>query len=149
MTTDIRLTGRLVPIKPEHRWKWWLSGLAVQFVTVGAAVAWAYNRFKHDSVAGATLRTTLTLVWKEMLHEPAGVGLLVVAAIGVAVGGVLLARPHVTNLWVLLVAVPVGAIAGLLILGAAVLLISILYFIGDAIPSGGGSSRKKKDDPSR
>ena len=71
------------------------------------------------------------------------------------VGSVMLARPFAKHWLTLLVAVPIAALCGALVLGVAVLLITLVVFLlsdgGDFSfdfgGGGGGSTRKKDDKP--
>lgn len=125
---------------------WIACGLLIQAAGMALVLAWAYRKYKDDAVEGAALRTTFKLIWMETLHSPAGVGILAGSAVLFAAGSMLLARPYVRSLPMLVVGVPVAAVAGLALLGALALVIALIAFLayigfsGGSGSGGGGSS---------
>lgn len=108
---------------------WIVCGLLLQAAGIAMVLAWAYRKYKNDAVEGAALRTTFKLIWMETLHSSAGIAIFAGTAVLFAVGGVLLARPYVRSLPMLLIGVPVAALAGLAVLGALAFVVAIFVFL--------------------
>ena len=142
---------RLRPV--NARWPWITGGLVLQLAGVAAPAAYVISKAHHEDVTGQISKATLTLAWRQAVHSHAGLALMIAGAALFVVGSVLLARPFVKSYLTLFVAIPIAALAGVLILGAAALVIALLFAIlsgGDFIDVGGGSSggsaRKKKPE---
>jgi hypothetical protein len=150
-----RLQGALLlpPVTSRKAWIGW--GMVVQVIGAGASIGWLVARAKKDAaVGGLALRATVRMAWLEMLHTPSGIAVLIFSAAVFAIGSVLVARPYVRSTPALLGAVPVAAVAGLLVAGALALLVAVFIAIamaggpGDLGGIGGGSGKKKKRDQS-
>jgi hypothetical protein len=123
---------------------WIVCGLLIQASGIAIVLAWAYRTYKDDAVEGAALRTTFKLIWMDTLHSRTGVAILIGSAVLFAAGSMLLARPYVQSLPMLVVGVPVAAVAGLALLGALALvvaLIAFLAYVGFEAGSGSGGGR--------
>ena len=81
---------------------------------------------------GAALKTTVKLIWADTMHSHAGIAILAGAAVLFAVGSVLLARPYVRSMPMLLIGVPVAAVAGLVVLGGLALVVAVLALLAYA-----------------
>jgi len=143
--------GRLAPV--AHRAGWIAGGLALQLVGLGGPIAYVVTRAKHESITGLLTVATVRLAWHESVHERKGIAILAAGAIVFALGSVLLARPFVKRRLTLLVAVPIAAACGAVILGVAALVVTLVVLISEAggdvgdlgnIPSGSGGSSGKK-----
>lgn len=126
----------------------------MQLVGIGGPLAYVITKAKHESIGGLLSVATVRLAWHESLHAKAGVAVLVAGAVLFAIGSVLLARPYAKRRLTLLLAVPVAAVCGALVLGVAALIIGLLVLLiwNDVdIPSfgggGGGSSKKRRAQP--
>lgn len=143
------IPGRIPPT--QHRDWWVLIGLLLQLAGIGGPAFYVWRKAKHQDVVGKLTVATVKLAWHESLHAKAGVGVLIGGAAVFAVGSVVLARPYAKHWLTLLVAVPIAAVAGALVLGVAALvlaLIWVLFITGANVGGGGGGSSKKKDaDP--
>jgi hypothetical protein len=136
---------RLNPVKT--RWPWVTSGLILQLVGVAAPAAYVITKAHHQDVTGRISKATLTLAWRQAVHSHAGLALLICGAALFVVGSVLLARPYVKSWITLFVAIPLAALVGVLLLGAAALVVALIVaalWSGDFIDWGGSSSRGKK-----
>ena len=146
-------TPSLRPV--AHRGGWIAGGLATQLVGIGTPLAYVLTKAKHESVGDALTVATFRLAWHQSLHTKVGVADLVTGAVIFAIGSILLARPFAKRKRTLLVAVPLAAACGALVLGVAAIIIGLIVLIlwnsdGD-IPSFGGSSgssKKRQPDPS-
>jgi len=150
---------RLKPV--TARWPWITGGLILQLAGVAAPAAYVISKAHHEEVTGQISKATLTLAWRQAVHSHAGLALMIAGSALFVVGSMLLARPFVGSYVTLFVAIPLAALAGVLILGAAALIIALLFAIlsgGDffdfssgGAPSGSGGSsgaratRKKRD----
>lgn len=142
------IPGRIEPT--AHRGWWIFVGLLLQLVGVGVPAAYVWTKAKHQDVGGLITVATVKLTWHESLHVKTGVEVLAGGAALFAVGSVVLARPFVKHWLTLLVAVPLAALCGALVLGVAALVIAFVVAVafggGDLGGSGGswGSSGKPK-----
>jgi hypothetical protein len=129
---------RLRPVSP--RWPWITGGLALQVIGAAAPIAYIVNKAHHEDIGGQISRATLTLAWRQAVHSHAGLALMIGGAAVFVIGSILMARPFVKSWVTLFVAIPIAAVAGLLVLGAAAILISLLVVgadeLIDAIPVG-------------
>lgn len=142
---------RLKPVRA--RWPWVTGGLVLQLAGVAAPAAYVISKAHHEDVTGQISKATLTLAWRQAVHSHAGLALMIAGAALFVIGSVLLARPFVTSYLTLFVAIPLAALAGVLILGAAALVIALILAIlsgGDSVDVGGGgsasSSKKRRQD---
>ena len=142
---------RLAPVAP--RWPWITGGLALQLIGVGAPVAYVLEKAHREDVGGQITRATLQLGWRDAVHSHAGLALLICGAIIFVGGSMVLARPFVTSWVTLFVAVPLAALAGVLVLGAAAILVALIaagaddLFTGWSDVGGGGSGSTRKRQP--
>lgn len=137
-----------------HKARWIAGGLALQLAGIGGPFAYVVSRAKHESIGGLLTVATVKLAWHESVHERKGLAILAAGAIVFALGSVLLARPFVRRRLTLLVAIPLAAVCGALVLGLAALVITLICLLENAggdignIPGGsGGSSKKTAADP--
>ncbi|NUP52544.1 MAG: hypothetical protein HOW97_35255 [Catenulispora sp.] len=143
------IPGRIRPT--AHRGWWIFVGLLLQLVGIGVPAAYVWSKAKHQDVGGLITVATIKLTWHESLHVKTGVEVLAGGAALFAVGSVVLARPFVKHWLTLLVAVPIAALCGALVLGAAALVIALLvalaYGGGDLGSGWGSGSGKVKPKP--
>ena len=139
--SGIRRVARWHPLTPvAHRGRWIGSGLAVQALAVAGLGAWAYGKYKKDAALGMAAKATVKLVWQEAVHSGQGIAVLVAAALVFAFGSVLAARPYARTVEMLVVVVPLAAIAGVVVLGVIALLLAVIIAIAWASDGGGGGS---------
>ncbi len=147
---------RLRPVRV--RWPWITGGLILQLAGVAAPAAYVISKAHHEDVTGQISKATLTLAWRQAVHSHAGLALLIGGAALFVIGSVLLARPFVKSYLTLFVAIPLAALAGVLVLGAAALIIALLFAIlgggdffdfGSSGPSGGNNKKKKQQQQDR
>lgn len=96
------------------------------------------------NAAGHLSSATVRFAWRSDAHTAAGLTLLLVGAAVFAIGSVLMARPYVTRRSTLLVAVPIAAVVGVLVLGVLALLLWGLVEGGFDLGGGGGGRRDRK-----
>jgi hypothetical protein len=142
---------RLKPVK--ERWPWVTSGLILQLIGVAAPAAYVIIKAHHQDVTGRISKATLTLAWRQAVHSHAGLALLIGGAALFVVGSVLLARPYVKSWFTLFVAIPLAALVGVLLLGAAALIVALILaaawsgdFIDWGSSSSGGGRKKRPQD---
>ena len=107
------LTGPRRPPAP-----WIACGLILQAVGAGGVAAYVWFQVRHQNIGVHITAATIRLAWHGEVHTRAGLAVLVAGALIYAAGSVLMARPYVTRPVTLFVAVPVAAVAGLLVLGS-------------------------------
>ncbi len=145
----------LGPIHARGRWVAW--GLVLQVIGVGIPVAAAVRRAHEAGVGGALTHYTVRLVWHEMLRSGADVALIVLGVALFVAGAVVLARPFVRRVSTLLVAVPLAAVAGLVVFGVVALLVALVVAatasagdaevggaLADFLPDGWPGRRRRK-----
>jgi hypothetical protein len=132
--------GRLKPV--ENRFAWITGGLLLEVIGAVVPAIYMFTKAKHESLGGSITRATIRLVWHQSLHSGAGIAILIGGAVVFAAGAVALARPYSKHVVVLIVGVPVAAIAGLLVLGVFALVIACVVAVAEGLdidlPSGGG-----------
>jgi hypothetical protein len=132
--------GTLKPVK--NRFPWIAVGLLLQVIGAAVPAIYMFTKAKQESVGGSITLATIRLVWHESLHSRAGLAILIGGGVVFAAGAVALARPFCKHLLVLVVAVPVAAIAGLLVLGVFALVIAFVIAAAEGLdidlPTGGG-----------
>jgi hypothetical protein len=137
------MLGAMGSLKPvENRFPWIVGGLLLEIVGAAVPAIYMFTKAKHESLGGSITRATIRLVWHESLHSRAGIAILIGGLVVFAAGAVALARPYSKHFGVLLVGVPVAAIAGLLVLGVFALVIALVVAAAEGVdidlPSGGG-----------
>jgi hypothetical protein len=137
---------RLRPV--ARRWPWISGGLLLQLIGAGAPVAYVVNKAHHEDLGGQISKATLTLAWRQAVHSHAGLDLMVVGALVFVVGSMLMARPFVTSMFTMFVAIPIAALAGVLVLGAAAILVALLLAgaddLIDVFDFGGTSDSRRR-----
>src|SRR5262249_26100691 len=139
----------------SKRWPWITSGLLLQLIGAGAPIAYVLDKAHKEDVGGQISKATLTLAWRQAIHSHTGLGLLIGGAAVFALGSILMARPFVKSWVTLFVAIPLAAIAGVLVLGAAAIVVALIIagaddlatFWTDTGPSGSSRKRKRGQEP--
>jgi hypothetical protein len=111
--------GDLAPVKRRMHWIVW--GLVLQIVGVAIPVVVVVQRAKKDNVVGQVTRYTVRLAWHEVLRSGSDLTLIILGIIIFVAGSIVLARPFVRRTSTLLVAIPLAATLGIMVLGVAVL----------------------------
>jgi hypothetical protein len=128
---------RLKPVAP--RWPWVTGGLLLQLCGAAAPIVYVLNKAHHEDVGGQITRATLTLAWRQAVHSHTGLYLMIAGAAVFVAGSMVMARPFVKSWVTLFVAVPIAALAGVLVLGAAAIVIGLLAIgLDDLFDFGGG-----------
>jgi hypothetical protein len=132
---------------------WVASGLILQAVGAGGVAAYVWLKVRQQNIGGHVTAATIRLAWHGEVHTRQGLAVLAAGALIYAAGSVLMARPYVARPMTLFVAVPVAAVAGMLVLGVlafiAALLIAALEY-GDlfgldfSLDFGGDRRRAKR-----
>jgi hypothetical protein len=148
---------RLAPVSP--RWPWITGGLVLQLIGAGAPIVYILNKAHHEDIGGQISRATLTLAWRQAVHSHTGLALMIAGAAVFVLGSIVMARPFVRSWVTLFVAIPIAALAGLLVLGAAAILVGLIAVGADELinfmpsgSSGGDRSsterrRRRQPDP--
>lgn len=102
------------------------GGLALQAVGAVGVAAYVWLKVRHQNIGGHITAATIRLAWHGEVHTRQGLAILAAGAVIYAVGSVLMARPYVSRPATLFVAVPVAAVAGVLVLGALAFIVALL-----------------------
>ncbi len=112
----------LTPVAAPKRWV--AIGLVLQLLGVGPPAAYLISKIRHENIGGHITAATVRLTWHGQVHTTTGLLVLIAGAAVFAIGSVVMARPYVNRPATLFIAVPVAAVAGMLILGVVALLIA-------------------------
>jgi hypothetical protein len=134
----------------QSRWPWVVSGLIVQALGVGSVAVVMWHNIRNQSLGTHITAEMVKFAWHSELHNRAGLIVLAVGAVIYAAGSVVMARPYVSRPVTLLIAVPIAAVAGMLLLGVLALVVAALYSAfanssGGGM-SGGGVKRDRRND---
>jgi hypothetical protein len=136
---------------PRRRRGWWvLGGFLLQAIGAGGVAAFLWVKVRREDLGGHITTMMVKLAWHSEVHTRQGLAILIAGAIVYAAGSVVMARPYVTNTATLLLAVPVAAVVGLLVLGVLALIVALIVFLASMnadLPSGGGGAGKAKRKP--
>lgn len=140
--------GRCVLGPLRSRASWVVSGLLLQAAGAGGVAAYVWLNVRHQNLGGHLTAATIRLAWHGEVHTRQGLAVLAAGALIYAVGSVFMARPYLTRPVTLFVAVPVAAVAGLLVLGVLALVVTLLLAAlanGDVSfdPGFGGDRRRR------
>jgi len=138
----------LAPI--QSRWPWVVWGLIVQALGVGSVAVIMWHNIRNQSLGTHITAEMVKFAWRSELHNRVGLIVLVFGAVIYAVGSVVMARPYVSRPATLFIAVPIAAVAGMLLLGVLALAVAALYSAlanssGGGL-SGGGAKRDRRND---
>lgn len=117
--------GRLPgPLHARAPWVAW--GLLVQVLGAGSVAVVLWRGIRNQGISGHVTAEMVRLAWRSELHTRLGLIVLVAGSVVYAAGSVVMARPYVSRPVMLFVAVPVAAVAGMLVLGALVLVVAVV-----------------------
>jgi len=133
----------------RSRASWVASGLILQAVGAGGVAAYVWLKVRHQNIGGHVTAATIRLAWHGEVHTRQGLAVLAAGALIYAVGSVLMARPYVARPMTLFVAVPVAAVAGMLVLGVLAFIAVLLIVLADGgldfgLDFGGDRRRAKR-----
>lgn len=136
------------------------GGLALQVLGAGGLAAFVWLKVRREDLGGHVTAATIRLAWHGEVHTRQGLMVLVAAAVLYAAGSTVMARPYVSRPVTLFVAVPLAAVAGLLVLGALALIVALVIAaftsdgfdllgldFGSGSGSGGGRRRRRRGQP--
>jgi hypothetical protein len=121
-------------------------GLIVQALGMGSVAVVVWKGARNQSVGSYVTAQTIKFAWHSQLHTKAGLIVLAAGAAVYAAGSVVMARPYVTRPATLFVAVPLAAVAGMLLLGVLALVIAALVNAADIDPFPDVGGRKRRRD---
>jgi hypothetical protein len=81
---------------------------------------------RGQDIGGRVSAATIRLAWHGEVHTRQGLAVLAAGVFIYAAGSVLMARPYVTRPVTLFVAVPLAAVAGMLVLGVLAFIVALL-----------------------
>jgi hypothetical protein len=141
--------GRRILGPLRSRWPWVVWGLIVQALGVGSVAVVMWRNVRDQSLGGHITAEMVRFAWHSELHNRAGLIVLGAGAVIYAVGSVVMARPYVSRPATLFVAVPIAAVAGMLLLGVLALAVAALFnafavSVGDGSARGGGEQRRDR-----
>ena len=149
MGTELVKADRvLAPL--QSRWPWVVWGLIVQALGVGSVAVIMWHNIRNQSLGGHITAEMIRFAWHSQLHNRTGLIVLAAGAVIYAVGSVVKARPYVSRPAMLFIAVPIAAVAGMLLLGVLALVVAALFSAfanngGGGLP-GGGAKRDRRND---
>lgn len=105
---------------------WAASGLILQAVGAGGVGAYVWRGARRQNIGGRVSAATIRLAWHGEMHTRQGLAVLAAGVFIYAAGSVLMARPCVTRPVTLFMAVPLAAVAGMLVLGVLAFNVAVL-----------------------
>jgi hypothetical protein len=142
--------GRRVLGPLRSRTSWVASGLILQAAGAGGAAAYVWRSARRQDIGGRVSAATIRLAWHGEMHTRQGLAVLAAGVFIYAAGSVLMARPYVTRPVTLFVAVPLAAVAGMLVLGVLAFIVALLVAalengdLGFGLDIGGDRRRLKR-----
>jgi hypothetical protein len=135
----------------RSRYPWVASGLSIQVLGVAMVAAIMWRSIRNQSLGGHITAEMIKFAWRSELHTRIGLSMLVAGSVIYAAGSVVMARPYISRPAALFVAVPIAAVAGLLVLGVLTLVLTALFALlenGDLgldsfLPDGGTRKRRR------
>ena len=118
---DQRMTLHRLPGRLRSRMPWVAWGLLVQALGAGCIAIMVWHGVRLQGIAGHITAEMIKLAWRSELHTHVGLVVLVAGSVVYAGGSVVMARPYVSGPVTLFVAVPIAAVAGLLVFGVLAL----------------------------
>ena len=143
---DSEATGHRILGPLQSRYPWVIWGLIVQALGVGSVAVVVWKSARNQSVGSYVTAQTIKFACHSQLHTKAGLIVLAAGAVVYAIGTVVMARPYVTRPVTLFVAVPLAAVAGMLLLGVLALVIAALVNAADIDPFPDVGRRKRRRD---
>ena len=110
----------------RSRTSWVASGLILQAAGAGGVAAYVWRSARQQNIGGRVSAATIRLAWHGEMHTRQGLAVLAAGVFTYAAGSVLMARPYVTRPVTLFVAVPLAAVAGMLVLGVLAFIVALL-----------------------
>ena len=133
------LGGDRIVAPLRSRWPWVVWGLIIQALGVGGVAVVMWHNIRNQSLGGHITAEMVAFAWHSQLHNRAGAIVLAVGAVVYAIGSVVMARPYASRPSTLLVAVPIAAVGGMLLLG--VLAVAVAALVSAFANNGGGGFR--------
>lgn len=125
--------------------------MILQAAGAGGVAAYVWLKIRHQNFGGHVTAATVRLAWHGEVHTRQGLAVLAAGAVIYAAGSVLMARPYVSRPVMLFVAVPVAAVAGLLLLGVLAFIAALVIaglesgdFDVPGLDLGGGRRRARR-----
>jgi hypothetical protein len=148
MTT---VRGEPSPAERRRRWPWIAAGLALEAAALGGIAAMLARESRREDPLHEITKYSLRLAWQDVLHQHRLLLLLLLCVLAYVGGAVLVAEPFVDDRRYLFIAIPIAAVASLLILGIAAFLVWIVVAsdgsgldVFDWWSPGSGKRRKAK-----
>jgi len=131
----------------QARYSWVLWGLTVQALGLGSIAVVMWHNVRDQSLGGHVTAEMIKFAWHSELHTRTGLIVLIAGTVVYAAACVVMARPFVSRPALLFIAIPLAAVAGVLLLGVLVIVVAAL--ISAWANNGPGFfswSRSNKDD---
>lgn len=142
------VTGRRVLGPLRSQYSWVVSGLIVQVLGVGSVAVVVWRSIHNQSLGGHVTAQMIKFAWHSQLHTRTGLIVLAAGAVVYVIGSVVMVRPYVTRPVTLFVAVPIAAVAGMLVLGVLAVVVAALVatalngdWLDFDLPGGGRGTR--------
>ena len=149
MAVDRNRSRRLLePVRSGSPWL--AAGVAIQALGVAPVAAIMWRSVRNQSLGGHVTAEMIKFAWHTELHARTGLVALVAGSVIYAAGSVVMARPYISSPVALLVAVPLAAVAGLLLLGVLVLVVAVIFVVlsgGDIGIAFDGPDRRRRNRP--
>ncbi len=126
MGSDV-IINRSVLGPVRSRYPWVARGLATQVLGVGMVAAALWRSIRGQGLGGHITAEMIKLGWRSEMHTREGLIVLIAGSVIYAAGSVVMARPYISRPLALFAAVPIAAVAGLLVLGVLAVVITMVF----------------------
>ena len=125
-------SGRRLLTPPRSRVPWVVWGVVLQVLGLGSVAVVMWRNIRQQGILGHVTAEMVKLAWHSELHTRWGLIVLVAGSVVYGAGSVVMARPYMSSPAGLFIAVPIAAVAGMLVLGVLVVILWVLFFIAES-----------------
>jgi hypothetical protein len=124
-------------------------GVFLQVLGLGSVAVVMWRNIRQQGIVGHITAEMVKLAWHSELHTRWGLIVLITGSVVYGAGSVVMARPYISSPAGLFIAVPIAAVAGMLVLGVLVVILWVLFLLAENdadLPffDFGGSRRRRR-----
>jgi hypothetical protein len=139
-------SGRRQLAPPRSRVPWVVWGVILQVLGLGSVAVVMWRNIRQQGIVGHLTAEMVKFAWHSELHTRSGLIVLIAGSVAYGAGSVVMARPYVSSPAGLFIAVPIAAVAGMLVFGVLVVILWVLFLIAENnvdLPDFGGNRRRR------
>jgi hypothetical protein len=123
-------------------------GVVLQVLGLGSVGVVMWRNIRQRGIVGHVTAEMVKLAWHSELHTRWGLIVLIAGSVIYGAGSVVIARPYISSPAGLFIAVPIAAVAGMLVLGVLVVILWVLFLLAEndadlPVLDFGGSRRRR------